>query len=93
VSRHYDAYCATCGGKPVWRPVHKYGCPLNPLGEQLGAEAAAALEALPRLYWCPHWQTLNEQRHLDEDGEPCGTVAYIRVADLEAARLAEQEPT
>jgi len=49
----------------------------------------AALDGLPRLWWCSGWGTLNEKRHHGNEtacaGESCGNFAYVRDVDLRAA--------
>jgi len=57
--------------------------------------APAALDVLPRLWWCSGWGTLNEKRYHGNDGpcpgQSCGQVAYVRDSDLRAATRPAEE--
>ena len=58
------------------------------------ARVPEGLDALPRLWWCSAWQTLNEKRYHGNEGPcsvpgGCGQIAYVRDSDLAAAYNAE----
>jgi len=89
-----DEPCARCG---VWRRFHEAsdGPEYSRDHSWVAATPApldvmvAALDGLPRLWWCSGWGTLNEKRHHGNEtacaGESCGNFAYVRDVDLRAA--------
>jgi hypothetical protein len=82
MGRHRDAYAKATITRLAATPA-----PLDVL--------VAALDGLPRLWWCSGWGTLNARRYHGNDGpcegESCGVIDYVRGSDLEALRAAIKE--